>query len=1399
MKNKRQTREVIMKELFKKSKLLFSYSLLALIVFSLNWIDLSFSQNNCVKGEVKIGSQGYSSIQSAVDASRQGDVIELGSGVFEENVDIAKKHNLSIQSKCFAEVYRIQARSSNNFHLKAVSIKTPESVAGVALKLINMVNARIENVRMFNSAQRGVSVTGKKSKVLFSKVFVYNNEDQGIILDDGVEVVIRDSLIYGNRQSGVFIKDVSSVIIEDSDIYNNGKNGIITNTDNRKSSSIKGFIGLSAVNVHSNSLDGVGFRSNLSWRISHSIISGNLRDGLDIKKSAVSSLNERDIIEGSLIERNKRYGVFLTSVQGMELIRNEIKESGDYGIFYGNSSEEKAELLLKGNEITNNGGMFSRGLHSKDLHLYNRYLDNEDTGNETSLNSEGLGVGNHRPVAIAGEDVLFSSVGRRLSLSGKDSYDRDGDKLSYSWSVTKKPSGSSAVIQSVGKGVSAVFNPDVLGDYELEFLVSDGRQTSKAKLKVSSKSVRPEAVAGLDKLVSLNDKVMLDAGLSSGQNRSNLSYSWSFIKKPLGSSAQIQNKSSKRASFVVDKSGDYEVELKVSEAGLSKTDPLLLSTINIAPQVEISKPSAPVLSQALSLSAVITDEDLSNKGDEDRKVTYKWSVLSAPSAPSGEDKESVYKFSNTQDKVSSFTALRPGDYILQLLADDGRLYGSDTILLSYGNQAPVAKTGRNIPNAVLSKRVDLSGVGSVDPEGKALTYEWSFQSKPSGSMSVIGEAGESEAFFMPDKEGVYRVVLEVSDGFLSSTDTIKIIVKKPKNQAPSLMKIGNKNVKIGEELSFKLSGSDKDRNDSLSYMVSPLPLYKNMRFNAETGEFFFKPRGHQAGSYKLSFSVLDRLGAVDSEDITIKVKALKKNAKTSLKGRVLEANAMAGSGTEVPLVGVDVRLSVDKNNRYGAMTDSEGYFTIDNIPKGTEYIIQILTAGIVEDGKRKYADFHEQVEVIERAENVITRPFYMPLVDKKGVATLSADKATTLINTGINAKLEVPANVSMLNGMSYTGEISLSEVPKALAPVALPESLKGTATLLTLQPAGLRFTTPVRVSFPNRDNFPAGTETDIYSVNPETGLFEVSGRGRVNADRTLIETISGGITAATWHTNGAPPPPPKCTGDLCEEPDDSDCETCKAGSSVDLLTGVLREEHSLASYRSLNKQRVLTLGYNSQSAKPQKKVISMKRFYPVVNAIPPTISSEIRFQGFDTGKEVVSDSSILSEDEVESFVLKNVLNIPFLKTGIHKIDVIATSNYQVSRFSSSVKNAISVVNYINSPYGRGWSVLNLHRLYIDEQSKDILLVRGNSFKAQFRAVFSQRGVVGSGGGTVALSPIERPPEYVSPRGDYSELKPVISASLSVVAYERRMKDGMLYKFDKEGLLLSEEDERRHAV
>ncbi len=84
-------------------------------------------------------------------------------------------------------------------------------------------------------------------------------------------------------------------------------------------------------------------------------------------------------------------------------------------------------------------------------------------------------VENLAPVAYAGDDqaVLVDS---QVTLNGVGS-DADGDTLSYSWSITAQPEGSTESLTSTSTAQTQ-FTASVTGHYILEFLVSDGISTS---------------------------------------------------------------------------------------------------------------------------------------------------------------------------------------------------------------------------------------------------------------------------------------------------------------------------------------------------------------------------------------------------------------------------------------------------------------------------------------------------------------------------------------------------------------------------------------------------------------------------------------------------------------------------------------------------------------------------------------------------------------------------------------------------------------------------------------------------------------------------------------------------------------------------------------------------------
>jgi hypothetical protein len=139
----------------------------------------------------------------------------------------------------------------------------------------------------------------------------------------------------------------------------------------------------------------------------------------------------------------------------------------------------------------------------------------------------------------------------------------------------------------------------------------------------------------------------------------------------------------------------------------------------------------------------------------------------------------------TGPKVSFTCPATPGSITIKLtVTDDAGTTNTaqQTITVSQApppNQPPTANCG-TVPGEVLvGQTVQLDGSGSSDPEGKALTYQWAFVSKPADSQAVIENPTSAITTFKADKEGSYTARLTVKDPEgASASCTVSVEAKK---------------------------------------------------------------------------------------------------------------------------------------------------------------------------------------------------------------------------------------------------------------------------------------------------------------------------------------------------------------------------------------------------------------------------------------------------------------------------------------------------------------------------------------------------------------------------------------------------------------------------------------------
>jgi hypothetical protein len=190
-------------------------------------------------------------------------------------------------------------------------------------------------------------------------------------------------------------------------------------------------------------------------------------------------------------------------------------------------------------------------------------------------------TGNFAPVADAGPDQTVTS-GDLVTLDGTGSMDPDGDSLTFGWTFTSKPGGSTAALSGAATS-GPTFTPDVDGAYVIQLVVNDGTDDSAPDTVTvtTAANTAPVADAGPDQTVTAGDLVTLDGTGSMDPDGDSLTYDWTFTSKPGGSTAALSGAATSGPTFTPDVDGTYEIQLIVND-GTDDSAPDMV-TVTAAP------------------------------------------------------------------------------------------------------------------------------------------------------------------------------------------------------------------------------------------------------------------------------------------------------------------------------------------------------------------------------------------------------------------------------------------------------------------------------------------------------------------------------------------------------------------------------------------------------------------------------------------------------------------------------------------------------------------------------------------------------------------------------------------------------------------------------------------------
>jgi hypothetical protein len=387
-------------------------------------------------------------------------------------------------------------------------------------------------------------------------------------------------------------------------------------------------------------------------------------------------------------------------------------------------------------------------------------------------------VANAAPVANAGvnQSVVIAST---VTLDGSASTDANNDSLSYKWVLQSKPATSSATL-TAATSAKPTFKADIAGTYVATLVVSDGKANSElaaVSILASATNLAPVAKPGVNQSVVVGSKVSVDASASSDPNGDSITYRWSLLFKPVGSTATLSSATTASATFTADLAGTYLVGLTVNDGKVDS--PVVVLTVTAAKLNAVPVANAGTNQNVTATSLTTLDGTASTDADLDG-LSYTWSLISKPSSSNA-------ALSSTTSPKPTFTPDVAGTYVASLVVSDGKdrsLTAVVTVIASASNSAPVANAG-SAQSVSIAAVVTLNGTGSTDANGDTLTYRWTLTSKPTSSTAALSSATVTSPTFTADLAGSYVASLVVNDSKADSTNTSTVtITASAANSAP---------------------------------------------------------------------------------------------------------------------------------------------------------------------------------------------------------------------------------------------------------------------------------------------------------------------------------------------------------------------------------------------------------------------------------------------------------------------------------------------------------------------------------------------------------------------------------------------------------------------------------------
>jgi len=390
---------------------------------------------------------------------------------------------------------------------------------------------------------------------------------------------------------------------------------------------------------------------------------------------------------------------------------------------------------------------------------------------------------------------------------------------------------------------------------------------SAAEILSIAGNTPPTADAGIDQTVDEGDVVTLDAAASSDPQGSNLTYSWTQVAGP---SVTLSDATAAQPTFTAPEglsNTNLQFELTVSDGAFTST----VDSVQITVNADNDAPNADAgATQNITAGDPVTLDASSSSDPEGESLTYSWRQTGGPAVT----------LSDASAAQPTFTASNMAStYTFELTVSDGTNNSVDTVTI-HTTPAPMMMVPQAPPvaDAGVDQTVDegdlvtLTGLGSSDVNGDALTYTWTQASGPSVTLSDPNAA--QPTFTAP--EGLVNTTVTFSlvanDGSSDSVADSVTITIQADNDGPNADAGNDLVVDEGDRVSLDAGASSDPEGQTLSYTWTQLSGPTVTLDDANSARPGFRaPEGVSNTTVQFQLTVSDGTNvSVDTVDVTIR-------------------------------------------------------------------------------------------------------------------------------------------------------------------------------------------------------------------------------------------------------------------------------------------------------------------------------------------------------------------------------------------------------------------------------------------------------------------------------------------------------------------------------------------------